>query len=265
MTLREDVIIVRVTTQIHLRARARLIAGLSLALGAWLLAACSAIELRQQIASQTAAADSAQTIAAEGPAADAGATLAAYQATAGALLQRATGSAATLMALETAAASTPPPTARPDFNASAADSVVYGAVPIDSDRLNIIAALAFDADGHLLAATRAGEVYRLRDADGDGRAEEAALIFADEQEALGQVSGMSVRGASLLLLHGGALSQLRDADGDGRYETVTLLSESLPAAQSALRASNGVVQAPDGRLFTVDISSGEILQIILSP
>lgn len=204
----------------------------------------------------------AQTMEAAGPAADAHATLTAYQATAEAQLGRA---AATLAALEAAASATALPTDHPVFSASAADVAVYGSVPIDSDRLNIIAALAFDADGDLLAATRAGEVYRLRDSDGDGLADETALIFADEQEALGQVSGMLVRGESLLLLHGGALSQLRDDNGDGRYETVTLLSGSLPAAQSALRASNGVVEAPDGRLFTVDISSGEILRISLRP
>ena len=242
----------------HARA-ARLIAGLCLILAARLLTARSAIELQQQLASQTAAAE----IAAEGPAADARATLAAYQATTDAQLQRATQSAATLHALETAASATPTATARPDFNFSAADTVVYGSVPIDSDRLNIIAALAFDADGRLLAATRAGEVYRLSDVDGDGQADETALIFVDESEAVGQVSGMFVRGASLMLMHGGALSQLRDTDGDGRYETVTLLSEGLPAEQSALRASNGIVRAPDGRLFTVDISSGEILRIVL--
>ena len=215
------------------------------------------------MASQTAAADLAQTIAAEGPAADARATLAAYQATAGAQLQFATRSAATLIALETAATASPPATSRPDFTFSAADTVVFGAAPIDSDRLNIIAALAFDADGELLAATRAGEVYRLSDKDGDGLADETVLIFSDEQEALGQVSGMFLRGASLLLTHGGALSQLRDEDGDGRYEMVTLLSEGLPAEQSALRASNGIVQAPDGRLFTADVATGEILQVLL--
>jgi len=257
LTLRKDAILVRVTRHNHFRAAARLIAGLCLA---WTLTACSAIELHQQMASQTAAARSG---GAEGPAADARATLAAYKATAGAQLQRATDSAATLTALEATATPTSAPGASPDFIASAADTVVYGTVPIDSDRLNIIAALAFDADGHLLAATRAGEVYRLSDKDGDGLADETALIFSDEQEALGQVSGMFLRGASLLLMHGGALSQLRDADGDGRYETVTLLSEGLPAAQSALRASNGIAQAPDGRLFTADIDSGEILHIVL--
>lgn len=242
----------------HARA-ARLIAGLCLILAARLLTACSAIELHQQTASQTAAAE----IAAEGPAADARATLVAYQATAQAQLQRATLSAATLTALETAATMTPPVTAVEDVTLGAADTVVYGAAPIDSDRLNIIAAMAFDVDGQLLAATRAGEVYRLSDRDGDGLADETVLIFSDEQEALGQVSGMFVRGASLLLIHGGALSQLRDEDGDGRYETVTLLSEGLPAEQSALRASNGIVQAPDGRLFTADVATGEILRIVL--
>lgn len=245
--------------RVKANARHALIAGLRLIAAAWLLSACSAIELHQQIASQTAAAE----IAAAGPVADARATLAAYQATADAQLQRATQLAATLIALKQVAPTTPSPAARQDFSLSAADVVVFGSVPIDSDRLNIIAALAFDADGALLAATRAGEVYRLNDADGDGQADETALIFADEDEALGQVSGMFVRGASLLLTHGGALSQLRDQDGDGRYETVALLSDGLPAEQSALRASNGIVQAPDGRLFTVDISSGEILRLLL--
>lgn len=262
MILRKSAILVGVKAIIRLYA-ARLSACLGLILTALLLSACSAVELHRQIASQTAAAASARTVAAEGPAADARATLAAYQATAEAQLLDATRAAATLSALETAAATTPPPTALPQAALSAADTVVYGAVPIDSDRLNIIAALAFDAAGQLLAATRAGEVYRLSDSDGDGLADETVLIFADEGEALGQVSGMFVRGASLLLIHGGALSQLRDADGDGRYETVTLLGEGLPAGQAALRASNGIAQAPDGRLFTADLDSGEILQVLL--
>ena len=257
MILRKSAILIGVKAKFRFPRAARLLVSLSLA---WLLSACSAITLHQQMASQTVAAAIRQTVAAEGPAADARATLAAYQATAQAQLQRATRSAATLTALETAATGTP---AVEDVTLGTADTVVYGAAPIDSDRLNIIAAMAFDADGQLLVATRAGEVYRLGDRDGDGLADETVLIFSDEQEALGQVSGMFRRGASLLLIHGGALSQLRDEDGDGRYETVTLLSEGLPAEQSALRASNGIVQAPDGRLFTADVATGEILRIVL--
>ena len=47
------------------------------------------------------------------------------------------------------------------------------------------------------------------------------------------------------------------------YEVVTHLSSDLPAEQSPLLASNGIVQAPDGRLFSADLNSGEIFRIVL--
>ena len=149
------------------------------------------------------------------------------------------------------------------FDPSSAETTVFGEVPIDSDRLNIIAALAFDIDGQLLVGTRAGEIYRMPDSDGDGIADETRLIFADEEQQLGQVSGLIARGDSLILLNGARLSLLRDADADGVYETVTHLSQQLPPDQSPLQASNGFVRAQDGRIFTADLNSGTILQIIL--
>ncbi len=232
------------------------------------LTACSAIELHEQMAGATATAELAGTIAAEGPLAEARATLAAIQATAQAQAISATQLAATLRALERNATATPLPTvadaaASAEFTAKSADTIVYGRVPIDSDRLNIIAALAFDQAGQLIVSTRAGEIYRLSDNDDDGLADETQLIFADEQQALGQVSGMFLRGESLILINGEKLSQLQDADADGLYDTVTHLSEQLPAAQNPLLASNGIAQAPGGRLFTADLNSGEILRIVL--
>lgn len=221
------------------------------------LAACSAIELRERMANATAAA--------AGPAAEAQATIAALEATAQARSAGATQAAVTVMALETAAASTA--TAAPDATEAAsftsAEVLIYGRVPVDSDRLNTIAALAFDEAGHLLAVTRAGEIYRLSDADEDGLADETALIFADEDEALLQVAGMVTRGSSIILLNGGKLSQLTDSDGDGSYDTVTQLAEALPARETPLLAGNGIVQAPDGRLFSADLNTGEILLIQL--
>ena len=240
---------------------------LILLLLAFALTACSAIELREQMSTATAAAELANTVAAEGPVAEARATLAAFQSTAQALSRAATQSAATLIALETAAAATPLPTvvseAQAEFTAKSADTLVYGRVPIDSDRLNIIAALAFDRAGQLIVSTRAGEIYRLSDSDDDGLADDTQLIFADEDEALGQVSGMFLRGESLILINGERLSQLQDRDADGVYETVTRLSQQLPADQNPLLASNSIAQAPDGRLFTADLNSGEILRIVL--
>ncbi len=212
------------------------------------LTACSAIELRQQMARDTTAAGVDLNASIE------------------ALAARATV-AATLAALETnvsAVASTPTPadaTTAPSI--SSAETVVYGSVPIDSDQLNTIAALAFDHKGQLLVSTRAGEIYRLSDEDDDGLADETQLIFADDAESLQQVAGMVTRGESIILLNGGRLSQLRDSDGDGSYDTVTHLTEQLPAGQTPLLASNGIVEAPDGRLFSADLNTGVILQIVL--
>ncbi len=230
---------------------------LSLASLALALSACSAIELRERMADGTATA--------AGPAAEAQATAAALGATAKVLAADATESAATALALETAAA-LPESSATPVATTAAfssAEAIVYGSVPVDSDRLNTIAALAFDAAGDLLVSTRAGEIYRLRDADADGLADESRLIFADEAEALRQVAGIFRRGESIIALNGGRLSRLDDSDGDGIYDRVTLLAEALPAEETALLASNGIVEAPDGRLFTANLKSGEILLIQL--
>ena len=224
---------------------------------------CSAIELYQGNASATAGAEAGAAavtvnptlLALEAARADA-------QATAQALSASATQAAATIAALEATTAA-PPLAATTSPLPASAETIVYGSVPIDSDRLNIIAALAFDADGQLLAATRAGEVYALPDHDGDGRADETRLVFADREQQLGQVAGLIAQGEGLMLLNGARLSLLHDADGDGVYEGVTHLAEGLPADQSPLQASNGLVSAPDGRLFSVDINAGEILQIVL--
>ena len=224
---------------------------------------CSAVELYRDQSSATARAAAGSAAATEDPTVSAlEGALAANRATEQSLSAHATQAAATITAL--AAMPTSAPTAAVAFPpSSSAETIIYGSVPIDSDRLNIIAALGFGADGQLLAATRAGEIYALPDSDGNGAADETRLIFADDEQALGQVAGLIARGEALILLNGQRLSLLRDSDGDGLYDSVTQLADGLPADQSPLQASNGIVQAPDGRLFTVDIKTGEILQIVL--
>lgn len=258
MTLRERGILQRVNTNEARITAARLIVAAALIV--WMLTGCSAIEVYRQ--SGTASAEAAEIATAATEDATRAALEAAHdaaQATVQALAQEATRAAASITAL----AATPTRATEAAPLPASAETVVYGSVPIDSDRLNIIAALAFDADGNLLAATRAGEIYAMPDSDGDGLADETRLIFADEEEQLGQVSGLIARGEGLLLLNGERLSLLRDGDGDGVYDDVRHLAEGLPADQSPLQASNGIAQAPDGRLFSVDIYSGEILRIVL--
>ena len=227
-------------------------------------AGCSAVELHQQMGSATADAARASTAATENPTVVAmGGALADAQATGQSLSTGATEAAATIAGLEATPTANSTSAGAASALPSSADTVVFGSVPIDSDRLNIIAALAFDADGNLLVAMRAGEIYALPDSDGDGVADEARLIFADDAQELSQVAGLLVRGQALILLNGERLSLLRDGDGDGAYETVRHLNDGLPADQSPLQSSNGIVESPDGRLFTADINSGEILRIVL--
>lgn len=221
-----------------------------------LLSGCSAIELRQQNLRATEGARLHITAETAQPSSTAQAEFTQVFATLGALSIGATEAAQTIIATS----ASPAPV---DLLASAADIVRYGQVPVDSDRLNVIAALAFDREGRLLVSTRAGEIYRLLDADEDGMAEETRLIFRDVNDELGQVSGLVAIGEVLILLNAGRLSQLQDQDRDGDYETVTHLSQELPADQSPLQANNSIVRAPDGTYFTTNVHSGEILQIVL--
>ena len=258
MTLLEHGNLERVNVNETGIAAARLI--VVVALISWALAGCSAVELYQQSATTTADAQTVATAATEDATRAAlEAAHEAAQATVQALEQEATSAAAAIATLEAAPTTAPAAAPLP----ASAEAVVYGSVPIDSDRLNIIAALAIDADGRLLAATRAGEIYLMPDSDGDGFADETRLIFADEEEQLGQVSGLITIGDGLMLLNGARLSLLTDGDGDGVYDGLTHLAEGLPADQNPLQANNSIVQAPDGRLFSADINAGEILRIVL--
>ncbi len=237
-----------------------------------MLAGCSAIELRQQNIRATEEARVDVTASTAQPDSTAQAEITQVLATLQALSLSATEAAGNMTAVAIATGASPSAatqdaadstTIPADFLARAADTVVYGQVPVDSDRLNVIAALAFDRESRPLVSTRAGEIYRLLDADEDGIAEESRLIFRDADDELGQVSGLVAIGEVLILLNDGRLSQVQDQDMDGTYETVTHLSQELPADQSPLKANNSIVRAPDGRYFTADISRGEILQIIL--
>lgn len=151
-----------------------------------------------------------------------------------------------------------------DFIATSADTSVYGTVPIDNDSLDSITAITFDSAGHMLVSLRAGDIYRLEDTNNDGVADEITLIFEDLDEQIGQISGIFSQNEVLYIINGSRLSQLRDTDNDGIYETVVQLSESLPANQALLQASNSIIRSSDGRYFTTNVITGEILQLTLT-
>ena len=250
------VILKRVKRKDQAAGAALIIAALALT-----ITGCSAIDIVQRNATAAASVDaSATATTAADPVATAEAELAKARMTAQALAAEATAAAGTIVAFAGTPTAAAPRQVRP---AIAADVTVYARIPIDSDRLNSISALAIDSAGRLLVSTRAGEIYRLRDPEQAGALASPELIFADDLDQLGQVSGLLARGETLLLINDGALTQLGDFDGDGRYESVARLTAALPAGQNPLQAGNSIVPAPDGRLFSADIGSGEILQILL--
>ncbi len=243
-------------------APARLIAAV-LALLMLTTAGCSAVELYRTQSSATVKAAAGMAEATEDPTVSALAgALADAQATRQSLSTDATESASTVIALQTTPTPSPPPGLRPPVSA---DVLVYGRIPIDSDRLNGISALAFDSAGQMLVSTRAGEIYRLHESAEPGVLAQAELIYADDFDLIGQVTGLLARGVTLLLVNDGSLTQLGDFNGDGGYESVAHLTGALPAGQSPFQANNSIVQAPDGRIFSANINSGEILQILLRP
>ena len=255
MSLGIGVILKRVNRKEQPARAAFFIAALALT-----ITGCSAIDIVQRNATAAALPVESATASADAdPVASAEAELAKARMTAQALAAEATTAAGTIVAF----ARTPTAAAPQIRPAIAADVTVYARIPIDSDRLNSISALAIDSAGRLLVSTRAGEIYRLRDPEQEDALASPELIFADDLDQLGQVSGLLARGETLLLLNDGALSQLGDFDGDGRYESVARLTAALPAGQNPLQAGNSIVQAPDGRLFSADIGSGDILQILL--
>ena len=136
--------------------------ALVLALATLILTGCSAIELHQQMASATADAEGASTAAGDATLAALHAAQANIAATVQVLAAQATEAAATLSALESTRTVQPATPTQATFAASSAETSLYGTVPIDSDRLNSIAALAFDScRSSVWSATRAGEIYRL--------------------------------------------------------------------------------------------------------
>ena len=151
-----------------------------------------------------------------------------------------------------------------DFIPTSAETTIYGIVPIDNDSLNSITAITFDGLGQMLVGLRAGEIYRLEDSDADDLADEITLVFEDLNNEIGQISGIFWENEVLYVINGSRLSQLSDTDNDGIYDTVTQLSESLPANQALLQASNSIIRSSDGRYFTSNVITGEILQLTLT-
>lgn len=136
------------------------------------------------------------------------------------------GFAATLFAA-------PPALQYPVFVAAAPDGTVYVSV---------------DKNGSLDRNPRRGSVVRLRDVDGDGRAEESKLFVADVDSPRGLVWDRD----RLYLMHPPHLSAFIDHNGDGIADEQQVLVKDIAfgfADRPADHTSNGVTLGIDGWLY----------------
>lgn len=127
----------------------------------------------------------------------------------------------------------PPAVNYPVFVAAAADGVVYVSV---------------DKNGSLDRELKRGSVYRLRDVDGDGTADEVKLFIADVDSPRGLVWDHD----RLYLLHPPHLSAFIDHDGDGISDEQKILVKNIAftfADRPADHTSNGVTLGIDGWLY----------------
>ncbi|MBI1346514.1 c-type cytochrome [bacterium] len=128
---------------------------------------------------------------------------------------------------------TPPAVQYPVFVAAAPEGTVYVSV---------------DKNGSLDRETRRGSVVRLRDIDGDGRADESKLFVPDVDSPRGLVWDRD----RLYLMHPPHLSAFIDHNGDGIADEQKVLVKNIAfgfADRPADHTSNGVTLGIDGWLY----------------
>ncbi|RCS40713.1 heme-binding protein [Bremerella cremea] len=108
--------------------------------------------------------------------------------------------------------------------------------------------VSVDKNGSLDREPRRGAIHRLRDTDGDGKADEVKLFVPDVDSPRGLVWDRD----RLYVLHPPHLSAFIDEDGDGRSDRQEILIKNLAFTfkdRPADHTSNGVTLGIDGWLY----------------
>ncbi|HEY1066465.1 MAG TPA: discoidin domain-containing protein, partial [Pirellulales bacterium] len=127
----------------------------------------------------------------------------------------------------------PPAVIYPVFVSASVDGTVYVSV---------------DKNGSLDRKPHHGAIYRLRDVDGDGRADESKLFVSDVDSPRGIVAD----GNTVYCLHPPHVSAFIDHDGDGISDEQKILVKNIAFTfkdRPADHTSNGVTLGIDGWLY----------------
>ncbi|HUF62377.1 MAG TPA: ThuA domain-containing protein [Verrucomicrobiales bacterium] len=124
-------------------------------------------------------------------------------------------------------------------------------LPLDLPNINNV---LYRADGVLVAGAYNGNVYLLRDTDGDGL-EDAASLYWENRGRLRAPIGMDLTTAShplgegVLLANHGKVSFLTDTNGDGRADLERVLAEGWPPGNQSVDAVGLAVDPRDGSIW----------------
>jgi putative heme-binding domain-containing protein len=111
--------------------------------------------------------------------------------------------------------------------------------------------LAQGPGGKLFAANQSGEVYILKDSDGDGLEDEAALYCNITTDSLRSPAGFAHKGDTVFI---GTSQQIRvylDRDKDGKADTSWTFFDEVPYSQHPYEWTCGLNFGPDGWLYFV--------------
>lgn len=111
--------------------------------------------------------------------------------------------------------------------------------------------LLLGPDSLMYVANHTGEIYTLRDTDGDGL-EDTAQLFCDvRKDGLRAPAGMAFKGRDLYV---GTAQEIRiytDLDGDGRADTSRTFLNAVPHSEHPYEWSSALTFGPDEHLYAV--------------
>jgi hypothetical protein len=138
-----------------------------------------------------------------------------------------------------------------NFQALCAETVYDNVTPPEA--APALASITFADDGTLyMAQTAFGEIWALRDVDGDQFMEDPYRVAG----GLTLPTGIAAFERALYVVAVDGVLRLDDPDGDGLFDTSTVLVGDLPGAEGAWPGSVRI--GPDGRLYVSVRAAGEL-------